>query len=865
LLPLTTTAEFTRKDGSFFTVVDEAVAEELPLETRFPGARIVRAVPPPASGDHRLEPQPSVTLPAIAVPPLADEWRVVLVLGRTGSGKSRALATLGSALGGAAWVPSWEAQQAVVSQFGGGEAAVRWLGAVGLNALPLWCAPFHTLSTGEGARAVLARQLQRAEQTASPLLVDNFGQVLASTHPPPHPHPSPPPLPRTNRHLRPHSHLQPHPHSHRHLRPPPDPRQALDQLSAACCAAALARLLRRSGTTRALLATNEPRLVHWLQPDAVLLCESGAPPVWLTNACTATPLPLRIVCDDEAREGGGGGGGGGGVGSEGGDDVQAEMEVEAEAEAPRSARQLQRVKKGAQKIVKKRKTPTPVLEAEVQAQVEAQEEAEVVGSGGGGELFLWHLERCGLQPQQVSKEAEEAAVAGGGESGGVVLCAAVQTSDETNMCAARLPPARRCRLGPPTPAHPPLKAARARSPPRVPSRCRCDALFDLPFGGVCARALPRFPTSARLRPFRLGFITGPSGAAKSALLREHFGSPRRFHWDAPRTVAAHLGVHAARYVAAAALGAGAAGSEFAALSGGEQAQAEVARALWWCEEGCLKEDTQLEGGAREEDGPREGCEGGGGEPRIDTGASGGAASGRQPARESLPGRERLLLLDEFGSSWDVDTASRVAAALAAAVRDPCARVAGAVLASCHLGFVAALQPDWVFEAASATLLQPASPPHASWVGAPSAELPPSEEEEGSGDCGGGGGCAGGAAPTPLSNLPRGATATEAATDMPPLSLLALGGGMEAWEVAAHRAAAARPASGAASVVVATPQLDLRMRRCGGAEWHRFSALHYKSAALSTHAAMRAHLLTARLGEGPEVHSIVQLVERERWH
>ena len=91
-LPLATTAEFTRKDGSFFTVVDEAVAEELPLETRFPGARIVRAVPPPASGGEWPEPQPSVALPAIAVPPLDDEWRVVLVLGRTGSGKSRALA-----------------------------------------------------------------------------------------------------------------------------------------------------------------------------------------------------------------------------------------------------------------------------------------------------------------------------------------------------------------------------------------------------------------------------------------------------------------------------------------------------------------------------------------------------------------------------------------------------------------------------------------------------------------------------------------------------------------------------------------------------------------------------------------------------
>ena len=201
--PLATTAEFTRKDGSFFTVVDEAAAEEFPLEDRFPGARIVRAVPPPASGSHP-EPRPRV-LPAIAVPALAAEWRVVLVLGRTGSGKSRALAALGTALGGAAWAPSWEAQQAVVSQFGGGEAAVRWLSAVGLNALPLWCAPFHTLSTGEGARAVLARQLQRAEQTASPLLVDDFGQALTPTpNSRPHPSPSPPILAYT-------SNLHPHP------------------------------------------------------------------------------------------------------------------------------------------------------------------------------------------------------------------------------------------------------------------------------------------------------------------------------------------------------------------------------------------------------------------------------------------------------------------------------------------------------------------------------------------------------------------------------------------------------------------------------------------------------------------------------
>ena len=140
-----------------------------------------------------------------------------------------------------------------------------------------------------------------------------------------------------------------------------------------------------------------------------------------------------------------------------------EAEVEAEGEASRSARQ--RAERSAQKKAKKkRKTPTPGRQAEVHAEARAE-----VGSGGGGELFLWHLRRCGLQPQEVREEAEDAAAAGGAEGGGVVLCAAVQTSDETNMCAARLPPARRCRLGPAAPAYPPLEVAHARSPPRVPS------------------------------------------------------------------------------------------------------------------------------------------------------------------------------------------------------------------------------------------------------------------------------------------------------------------------------------------------------------------------------------------------------------
>lgn len=50
--------------------------------------------------------------------------------------------------------------QAVVSHFETPSEAARWLGAVGLNAIPLWCQPHHALSTGEAFRASLARQAE---------------------------------------------------------------------------------------------------------------------------------------------------------------------------------------------------------------------------------------------------------------------------------------------------------------------------------------------------------------------------------------------------------------------------------------------------------------------------------------------------------------------------------------------------------------------------------------------------------------------------------------------------------------------------------------------------------------------------------
>lgn len=70
----------------------------------------------------------------------------------------------------------------------------------------------------------------------------------------------------------------------------------LDPLSAACCAASLGRHLRHEGrTTRAVLACSHARIVHWLRPDAVLICRQQSPPVLLrVGEPMAAALPLQV-------------------------------------------------------------------------------------------------------------------------------------------------------------------------------------------------------------------------------------------------------------------------------------------------------------------------------------------------------------------------------------------------------------------------------------------------------------------------------------------------------------------------------------------------------------------------------------------
>jgi hypothetical protein len=62
-------------------------------------------------------------------------------------------------------------------------AAKEWLGGCGLNSVPSWIKPYHVLSTGERARADLARFLQRASSapSSSPL---STSAVYAATDAP---------------------------------------------------------------------------------------------------------------------------------------------------------------------------------------------------------------------------------------------------------------------------------------------------------------------------------------------------------------------------------------------------------------------------------------------------------------------------------------------------------------------------------------------------------------------------------------------------------------------------------------------------------------------------------------------------------
>jgi GNAT superfamily N-acetyltransferase len=117
---------------------------------------------------------------SVDAPGLDEPWRIGLIVGPSGSGKSSiARAAFGEALyrGG-----EWPADRAVIDCLG--EAPIKQLTglltSVGFGSPPAWLRPYDVLSGGERFRCDLARALRQGEQSGL-VVFDEFTSVVDRT------------------------------------------------------------------------------------------------------------------------------------------------------------------------------------------------------------------------------------------------------------------------------------------------------------------------------------------------------------------------------------------------------------------------------------------------------------------------------------------------------------------------------------------------------------------------------------------------------------------------------------------------------------------------------------------------------------
>lgn len=114
---------------------------------------------------------------AIDLPIDDDGWKIGLVVGPSGSGKS----SIGRAIwgGGHFYEPAgWPERRPVIDAIaprGDFNAVTAALAAVGLGSVPAWLRPYHVLSNGERFRADLARIIAEAPAR---VVVDEFTSVV---------------------------------------------------------------------------------------------------------------------------------------------------------------------------------------------------------------------------------------------------------------------------------------------------------------------------------------------------------------------------------------------------------------------------------------------------------------------------------------------------------------------------------------------------------------------------------------------------------------------------------------------------------------------------------------------------------------
>lgn len=146
---------------------------------------------------------------------LPDDFGIGLIVGASGSGKSTFLAEFGEPD-----VPLWYADKAIVSHFKNPADANDRLYAVGLNSVPVWRQPYHTLSNGQKFRADLARVI------GDGAVIDEFTSVV-------------------------------------------------DRNVAVSASRALRAWVDRTGTRRMVLASCHRDVVEWLRPDWVVDTDAG--------------------------------------------------------------------------------------------------------------------------------------------------------------------------------------------------------------------------------------------------------------------------------------------------------------------------------------------------------------------------------------------------------------------------------------------------------------------------------------------------------------------------------------------------------------------------------------------------------------
>lgn len=134
------------------------------VELRSPESRSFRVMQ--VCGIYSLAPAAGVAEDIeLAVPAQSDDWRIGAIVGPSGSGKS----TIARRLFGDRVRSdfSWPSNAAMIDGFPEMEtkSIISILLGVGLGSVPAWIRPYHVLSTGEKARADLARAIAEAITT----------------------------------------------------------------------------------------------------------------------------------------------------------------------------------------------------------------------------------------------------------------------------------------------------------------------------------------------------------------------------------------------------------------------------------------------------------------------------------------------------------------------------------------------------------------------------------------------------------------------------------------------------------------------------------------------------------------------------